>query len=117
MRYALIALILCVCGAVRGEDAANTTSSVLNHGQPAAVSPTVATVAPAAAPTVVDAQICTNGTCRTERSCRSSCREGLFGRTIEKTREVTRAVVEVPVQVVKAPVRVVRARRGFCCCR
>lgn len=107
MRYALIALVLCVCGSVRGEDAANSPPSVLNHGQSAVAAPTVATEAPA----------CANGTCRTERSCRSSCREGLFGRTIERTREVTRAVVEVPVQVATAPVRVFRARRGCCCCR
>lgn len=66
------------------------------------------------------APACANGSCCTESSCRSSCRAGLFGRTIEKTRTVTRAVVEVPVQVVTAPVRAVRACRscrGCRCCR
>lgn len=49
-----------------------------------------------------------------------SCRAGLFGRTIEKTRTVTRAAVEVPAQVVAAPVRAARACRscrGGRCCR
>lgn len=77
---------------------------------------------PAAEPAVVveSAPACANGTCRTESTCRGSCRAGLFGRTIERTRTVTRAVVEVPVQVVAAPVRVIRAGRacrGSCCCR
>jgi len=77
-------------------------------------------VQPAAPAVVADAAPdCANGTCCTESSCRSSCRAGLFGRTIERTRTVTRAVVEVPVRVVTAPSRVVRARgcRGSCCCR
>jgi hypothetical protein len=70
-------------------------------------------VQPAAPVVVADATpACANGTCRTESSCRGSCRAGLFGRTIEKTRTVTRAVVEVPVAVVAAPVRVVRAGRA-----
>lgn len=72
-----------------------------------------------AAPVVVAeaAPACANGTCCTESSCRSSCRAGAFGRTIERTRTVTRSVVEVPVRVVTAPARVVRARacRGCCC--
>ena len=59
--------------------------------------------------------VCATGNCTTERSSRSSCRAGLFCRTIERTRTVTRAVVEVPVKVVTAPVRVFRARRGCCC--
>lgn len=77
---------------------------------------------PAAAPAVVaeSAPACATGTCCTESSCRSSCRPGLFGRTIERTRTVTRAVVEVPVQVVAAPARMIRAGRACrssCCCR
>jgi len=76
----------------------------------------------AAAPVVVAEATpsCANGVCRTESTCRGSCRAGLFGRTIERTRTVTRAAVEVPVQVVTAPVRVVRAGRacrGSCGCR
>ncbi len=113
MRYAFIAFVLCACSVVRGEDAANNAPSVLNHGQPTAAATSQADIV--SAPATVTT--CENGTCTTERSCRSSCRQGLFGRTIERTREVTRAVVEVPVQVVKAPVRVVRARRGCCNCR
>jgi hypothetical protein len=77
--------------------------------------------AQAAAPAVIveSAPACADGTCCTESSCRSSCRAGLFGRTIERTRTVTRSVVEVPVRVVTAPVRVIRARgcRSGSCCR
>lgn len=74
-------------------------------------------VQPAAPAVVAAAPACAEGTCCTESSCRSSCRAGLFGRTIERTRTVTRAVVEVPVRVVAAPARAVRARgyRGCCC--
>ncbi|NDD52588.1 hypothetical protein EBZ39_01700 [bacterium] len=70
-----------------------------------------------AAPAIAAEPACANGTCCTESSCRGACRAGLFGRTIERTRTVTSAVVEVPVRVVTAPARVVRARgcRGCCC--
>lgn len=81
-------------------------------GEPTPAEPK-SVVAPEAAVAAAD---CGAGNVCTSSSCRSSCRNGLFGRTIERTRTVTRAVVEVPVQVVTAPVRVFRARRG-CCCR
>jgi hypothetical protein len=76
---------------------------------------TVVAAAPATACTA-----CAQGTCCAESSSRSTCRPGLFGRTIERTRTVTRAVVEVPVKVVTAPARAVRVRRGCCaagCCQ
>lgn len=93
-------------------------SSVAFAGEPQSVlkQPVLAAPAIAAAP----ATACAEGTCCTESSCRSSCRAGLFGRTVERTRTVTRAVVEVPVRVVAAPVRVVRAGRacrGSCSCK
>jgi hypothetical protein len=107
MKTCLFALLVafCACASFAGEPTPAAPQSVLTAA-PAAAEPIVAEPATA----------CANGTCTTERSCRSSCRQGLFGRTIERTREVTRAVVEVPVQVVATPVRVFRARRG-CCCR
>lgn len=77
-------------------------------------------IAPMSAPAVVAESVpaCNNGTCCSESTCRSSCRDGLFGRTIERTRTVTRAVVAVPAQVIAAPVRVFRSARGCCrCCR
>lgn len=87
--------------------------SFANEPTPAAAAPQSVVVADPAAP----AEACTAEGCTT---CRSSCRNGLFGRTITRTREVTReavqAVVVVPARVVTAPVRVFRARRG-CCCR
>jgi hypothetical protein len=104
MKTCLFALLVAVCACV----------SFAGEPTPAAAEPqSVVVGAPAAA---APATACAAGTCCTEQSCRSSCRQGLFGRTIERTRSVTRAVVEVPVQVVTAPVRVFRARRG-CCCR
>lgn len=108
MRYALIASVLCVCGAVHGADTANNAPSVLNHGHSAVTTPATAPEITTSA-----AATCANGTCCTEKSCRSSCRQGLFGRTVERTREVTRAVVAVPVQAAGVPVRTIRAR----CCR
>lgn len=56
---------------------------------------------------------CAGGTCS---ACRHSCRQGLFGRTVDRTVTVTRAVVAAPVRVATAPFRCFRARRG-CCCR
>lgn len=86
-------------------------TSFAGEPTPAAAEPqSVVVAAPAPAVTA-----CETGNCCTESSCRQSCRHGLFGRTIERTRTVTRAVVEVPVRVVTAPVRVFRARRGCCC--
>lgn len=91
-----------------------------NEPTPAAAAPQSVVVAqPAAdAPAVADdCATCTSESCST---CRSACRNGLFGRTITRTREVTRAAVTaavvVPVRVAAAPVRCFRARRG-CCCR
>ena len=81
--------------------------------------------APEPTPVVVAApanacNACAQGTCWAASSRRSTCRPGLFGRTIERNRTVTRAVVEVPVKVVTAPARAVRVRRGCCgagCCQ
>lgn len=100
--FSALSIVFVSCVAFAGEPTAVEPQSVL-------AKPAVVEAAPAAA--------CTEGTCCTSSSCRSACREGLFGRTIERTRTVTRAVVEVPVQVVKAPVRAVRTRRGCCNCR
>lgn len=93
-------------------------SSVVLAGEPQSV---LTQPVPAAEPAVAEpavivaaAPVCADGTCCTESSCRSSCRDGLFGRTVERTRKVTRTVVAVPVQVVTAPVRAVRGCR---CCR
>ena len=72
--------------------------------------PTPAVVAAPA----TDCNACAQGTCCSESSSRATCRPGLFGRTIERTRTVTRAVVEVPVKVVTVPARAVRVRRGCC---
>lgn len=92
---------LCACVAVAGE-APSEPKSVL-----------AAAPAPVAAVEACDSGAC--GTCCTSSDSRHSCRQGLFGRTIERTRTVTRAVVEVPVRVVAAPARVFRARRACCC--
>lgn len=90
--------------------------SLANEPTPAAAAPQSVVVANAAEP-AGDCATCTSESCST---CRSACRNGLFGRTITRTREVTRTAVEaavvVPVRVATAPVRVFRARRG-CCCR
>jgi hypothetical protein len=109
MKSCVAAIVLAFVSSVVLAGDAGEPQSVLKQAPEAA---TIVAAAPATA--------CANGTCCTESSCRSSCREGLFGRTIEKTRTVTRAVVEVPVRVVAAPVRVIRAGRGCrgsCCCR
>jgi len=98
MRYAFILAILCVCSVVRGQDAASSAPSVLNHGQPtpatAATSAPAADSAPAASPTpvvveeVVVAGRCRNGRCCTGPNCRlynveesvtETCRPRLFG--------------------------------------
>ncbi len=109
MKSCFAAVVLAFVSSVSFAGDAGEPQSVLV--QPAAAAPAVAAEA---------APACANGTCCTESSCRSSCRNGLFGRTIEKTRTVTRAVVEVPVRVVTAPARVIRTRscrgpRGCCC--
>jgi len=88
-------------------------SCVAFAGEPTVAEPQ-SVLAPKASVEAAPAATCTNGTCCTSSSCRSASREGLFGRTVERTRKVTRAVVEVPVQVVAAPVRAVRVRRGCC---
>lgn len=75
---------------------------------PAAQAPQSVLVAPPQ-----DSGNCTGETCTT---CRRSCRQGLFGRTIDRTVTASRAVVAAPVRVATAPFRRIRARRG-CCCR
>lgn len=109
MKSCFVAVVLAFVSSVAFAGDAGEPQSVLK--QPVLAAPAIA-AAPATA--------CAEGTCCTESSCRSSCRAGLFGRTVERTRTVTRAVVEVPVRVVAAPVRVVRAGRacrGSCSCR
>lgn len=102
---AVLSFVSFLAAAQAGEPA-----SVLQQPTPATITETPAIETAASA--------CAEGQCCTESSCRSSCRNGLFGRTIERTRTVTRAVVEVPVRVVAAPVRVFRAGRcNRCCCR
>jgi hypothetical protein len=106
MKSCFVAVVLAFVSSVAFAGDAGEPQSVLKQPTPAVVA------APAAD--------CAEGTCCTESSCRSSCRAGLFGRTVERTRTVTRAVVEVPVRVVTAPARVVRAGRacrGNCGCR
>lgn len=108
MRFALIAAALCVCGVVRGEDAAGAPVSVLNHGgspAPAAVAVTEAAAQPAAPIVIVEqapvAKACRNGRCCTTPECRlynveesnsESCRRLLFGGYVKKntTRTVYR---------------------------
>lgn len=107
-----VALLACVSLANEPTPAASEPQSVL-AAKPEAV---IATL-PENAPTANASNVCVGESCTT---CRSACRDGLFGRTITRSREVTRNVVEaavvVPTRVVTAPVRVFRTRRG-CCCR
>jgi hypothetical protein len=127
MRYAFIALIVCACGVVRGEDAA-ALPSVVNHGQPA----------PIASPASV-----VENDCACENSARESCACApaygrRFGRarfrtvtescntcTGQTVRSVTRGVVrgagaavhtvgETAVNVITLPGRV--CRDGRCSC-
>lgn len=103
-------VVFCACTAFAGEP-------TLATGEPQSVvvsAPAAVEAAPASA--CDGGNCCSGANCTTERSCRSSCRPGLFGRTIERTRAVTRTAVEVPVRVVAAPVRALRGRCG-CCCR
>jgi hypothetical protein len=106
MRFALIAAVMCVCGVVRGEDAAGAPVSVLNHGNtPAAAAPAAAPEAAAAPIVVVESApvvaSCRNGRCCTTPECRlynveeatsESCRRLLFGGYVKKntTRTVYR---------------------------
>lgn len=110
MKSLFAAFVLSFVAFVAPVSAGEGPQSVLQQPTPAAAPADAAMVAVAA-----PCGDCANGVCCAESSSRSSCRAGLFGRTIERTRTVTRAVVEVPVKVVTAPVRVVRARRGCCC--
>ena len=101
MKSCFVAVVLAFVSSVALAGDAGEPQSVLT--QPVVAAPAIA-VEPVTA--------CAEGTCCTESSCRSSCRPALFGRTIERTRKVTRATVAVPVAVVAAPVRVVRAGRA-----
>lgn len=103
MRYAFIALILCACGVVRGEDAA-AAPSVINHGQPASVM----TTETAAAPTATADCCCNRGSCRTA-CCRPRGRvrfravtEGCDACTGQPVRSVTRGVIRGAGEVVDA---------------
>lgn len=135
MRYAFIALILCVCGAVRGEDAA-TQPAVVNHGQPASV----LTADAAPAPVVAQSSPCVSqaGTCGCKRNaCRTECvrgrsrvrfrtvTEGCDACTGQPVRSVTRGIVrsagdvvagvgEAAVNVITLPGRVCRGGRCTC---
>lgn len=125
MRYAFIALIVCACSVVRGEDAAGSAPSVLNHGQPA--------VAATAAPAVV-----TTSDCACEGNACTAVRGRRWGRARFRTvtescdactgstaRTVTRGVVRgagavvegvgaAAVNVITLPGRV--CRNGRCNC-
>jgi hypothetical protein len=100
MRLALIAAVMCVCGVVRGEDAAGAPVSVLNHGA-SPVAATSAAEAPAAVVVVESTPACRSGRCCTTPECRmynveeatsESCRRLLFGGYVKKntTRTVYR---------------------------
>jgi hypothetical protein len=103
MRFALIAAVMCVCGVVRGEDAAPAPVSVLNHGAEPATATSAAEAPPAAVVVepVETAPACRSGRCCTTPACRlynveeatsESCRRLLFGGYVKKntTRTVYR---------------------------
>lgn len=122
MRYAFIALIVCACGVVRGEDAASMPS-VINHGQPTQV----------ASP----ASVVENNCACHNRACESVCGRR-FGRvrfrtvtagcdacTGQPVRSVTRGVVrgagavvegvgDAAVNVITLPGRICRGGRCAC---
>lgn len=127
MRYAFIASILCVCGIVRGEDAA-AIPSVVNHGTPAtAVAEPVAAVT--TSPAVVVASDCCDcpvaaPTSRSRGRVRfRTVTEGCDACTGQSVRSVTRGVVrgtgtvvrgagDAVVNVITLPGRV--CRNGRC---
>lgn len=125
MRYAFIALILCACGAVRGEDAA-AIPSVVNHGQPA---PAAKIESPAVV--VANDCACDSGVCETVSGRRwgrvrfRTVTEGCDACTGQSVRSVTRGVVrgtgtvvrgagEAVVNVITLPARVCRGGRCSC---